>query len=345
MYPKSKPQEMFLSLFLFFESTWLGLGGIAAMDFEHLSPAFLFKLSLLFYYLTVMVLNLYFLILISSRIAFRRYVILFTAGSVAVICLFFISRGFPESGGFLSLYYQGGAKNPFSTVSSFFLAFYSLLILHRFYAIFRDHILSRKMTNNWKITIALVVLNIALSVLWAVDKTYSAGYLWHLYFLSGCFPIMAALIVVRYPEYLHSFKSEKQYVKTRIDNIDADSALAQIDSFMRAEKVYRNSEITLNTLSSELDFTPHQLSEIINIHLRKNFTTFVNFYRVAEAKEKIMAEPDKTFIDIALESGFSSITTFNRSFKSETGESPSSYKKTFHSGHSAPTAGKNEKSA
>src|SRR6202042_3681104 len=72
----------------------------------------------------------------------------------------------------------------------------------------------------------------------------------------------------------------------------------------------------------------HDLSRIINLGLEKNFSDFINEFRVREVSRK-MQDPacDRlTLLGIAYESGFNSQRTFNRVFKEMTGKTPLEYK-------------------
>jgi len=97
---------------------------------------------------------------------------------------------------------------------------------------------------------------------------------------------------------------------------------------MEANRYYHDAELNLTSLAEKLRLTVHELSRIINVALKKNFNDFINEYRVAEVIRKMQdpAFAHITLLGIALESGFNSKTTFNRTFKQLTGKSPAGYK-------------------
>jgi ABC-type antimicrobial peptide transport system permease subunit/AraC-like DNA-binding protein len=97
---------------------------------------------------------------------------------------------------------------------------------------------------------------------------------------------------------------------------------------MEAKHFYQDAELSLNSLAEKLDIHPHELSRIINIALKKNFSDFVNEHRVRDAVRKMQdqAFDHITLLGIAYESGFNSKSTFNRIFKQMTGKSPVEYK-------------------
>ena len=100
---------------------------------------------------------------------------------------------------------------------------------------------------------------------------------------------------------------------------------------MEEDAVYMDTELTLSMLAEKLTISPGYLSQIINEKENKNFFEFVNQYRIDAAKRKLMDADYNQYsiMGIALESGFSSKSTFNALFKKYTGQTPSSFKKSF----------------
>lgn len=98
---------------------------------------------------------------------------------------------------------------------------------------------------------------------------------------------------------------------------------------IQSKQYYLNSELTLKTLAENLKMHPNSLSRVLNKALKKCFADFINEYRVDDVKSKFKeSKYDKsTLLEIALESGFNSKTTFNRIFKKFTGKTPQDFKK------------------
>jgi putative ABC transport system permease protein len=97
-----------------------------------------------------------------------------------------------------------------------------------------------------------------------------------------------------------------------------------------AGRFYEDAELTLASLAIKLAIHPHDLSRIINMGLKKNFSDFVNEFRVREVSRKMRnpAYHHLTLLGVAYESGFNSQRTFNRVFKEMTGKTPAEYKST-----------------
>jgi len=97
---------------------------------------------------------------------------------------------------------------------------------------------------------------------------------------------------------------------------------------MDRERLYLQSELTLQNIADHLKIPAYQVSQAINEGLNKTFYDLVNGYRVAEAKRLLLDPKSKNnkILAIAFDSGFNSKTTFNTVFKKFTGFTPSDFK-------------------
>lgn len=84
------------------------------------------------------------------------------------------------------------------------------------------------------------------------------------------------------------------------------------------------SNIGLENTARTINMSPFYFSRLFNQVTGRNFRSYLNSIRIEKAEEKILSELSKSIIDIAYESGFQSIRTFNRAFKSIKGHAPSS---------------------
>ena len=97
---------------------------------------------------------------------------------------------------------------------------------------------------------------------------------------------------------------------------------------MEAGQYYQDPELSLTSLAETLGVHSHELSRIINLALKKNFTEFINDYRIRQVTRKLKDPTSDrlTLLGIALDAGFNSKTTFNRIFKQTTGKTAAEYK-------------------
>ncbi|MES2277555.1 MAG: ABC transporter permease [Bacteroidota bacterium] len=143
-----------------------------------------------------------------------------------------------------------------------------------------------------------------------------------------CFAIAFVLIVMASEVLLRSESSAQMSIPVT-DRSDAKEKGRRLKEAVAANRLYEDAELTLATLAVKLAMHPHDLSRIINMGVQKNFSDFINEFRVREIARKIQdpAYDKFTLLGIAYQSGFNSKTTFNRVFKEMTGKTPAEYKK------------------
>src|SRR6201996_2994259 len=96
------------------------------------------------------------------------------------------------------------------------------------------------------------------------------------------------------------------------------------------DKIYREPDLSIASLAQKLDMPEYRLRRLINEQLgHRNFSAFVNGYRLAEAEAALgdPAQADVPVLTIALDAGFGSIGPFNRAFKAHTGQTPTDYRR------------------
>lgn len=86
------------------------------------------------------------------------------------------------------------------------------------------------------------------------------------------------------------------------------------------------SKISLKDASKTAGFSEFYFSRIFKEYTGQNFQNYLSSYRIKQA-EKLLKSTQKPILDIALESGFNSLTTFNRIFKKIKGCSPKFYRR------------------
>ena len=96
---------------------------------------------------------------------------------------------------------------------------------------------------------------------------------------------------------------------------------------MKEDKIYLDSELTLAKLTALTQIPSRKISAVLNRHLKKGFNDYVNEFRVEEVKQRLLDPKNKnlTITAIAFDSGFNSVTTFQRVFKTKTGLTPKGF--------------------
>ena len=106
--------------------------------------------------------------------------------------------------------------------------------------------------------------------------------------------------------------------------------LERLRQLMEAEKAYREEGLAIAGLAARLGIPEYRLRRLINQRLgHRNFSSFVNGYRLAEARAALAdpAQAQVPVLTVALDAGFQSLGPFNRAFKADTGMTPTDYRR------------------
>lgn len=116
--------------------------------------------------------------------------------------------------------------------------------------------------------------------------------------------------------------------KTDLNPHFAREYAKKLTHLLETKKVYRDENLSLQSLAKELTIPTYQLSRIINENMNKTFSELINYYRIEEAKKLLAAskESDQKILDIAYDVGFSTKTSFNKVFKKYTNMTPSEFR-------------------
>ncbi|MGX5817879.1 helix-turn-helix domain-containing protein [Chitinophaga lutea] len=107
---------------------------------------------------------------------------------------------------------------------------------------------------------------------------------------------------------------------------DAGAWAGKLDAAMREKALYRNPNLKLNDLAMAVHLPGHQLSQLLNEHVGKSFSTYINEFRVREAC-RLIAENDHLTVEaIGYEVGYNSKSTFYTAFKKVLATTPSAYR-------------------
>jgi len=137
---------------------------------------------------------------------------------------------------------------------------------------------------------------------------------------------------MRYPNFYRIIENEikkNRYERSLLKGLDAEGIFDRLMDLMGVESIYKDFELSLESLAQMLSITPHQLSQIKNERLNTNFRNYINSYRIEEAKKILINESDKNILTICYDVGFNSKSTFNTCFKKYTGKTPSEFRQEY----------------
>ncbi len=135
----------------------------------------------------------------------------------------------------------------------------------------------------------------------------------------------------RYPEFTQKTMpvlSAGSKKAAMLSSIDVPSILSRLEKIIATEEGFRDQNITVQSLSTQLEIQNHQLSRILKDYLGYNFRSYINQKRLEEAKRLLTGKTEMSIIDIAYAVGFNSKSSFNAAFSKDTGLTPSNYRKT-----------------
>ena len=169
-----------------------------------------------------------------------------------------------------------------------------------------------------------------------LQQILSEGILVKWYFLSALISLLftayLVLKAVRQPMlYEKVIELEKSMIDKHAEMQESDLPLAKslfssIDLHQHQTLAYRRPRYSLRELADELELTEQNVSWAINRGGEKSFSGFINELRIEDVKQSLAQNRnDKNLLDIALNAGFSSKSTFNAVFKKQTGMTPSQY--------------------
>ena len=124
-------------------------------------------------------------------------------------------------------------------------------------------------------------------------------------------------------------KKHTKYKGSYLNPYIADECIKKLNYLMKTEKVYRDADISLQSLADKLSVSTHILSQVLNEKLNRKFSDLINFYRVEEAK-RILQKPrgaHQKITAVAFEVGFNTQVAFYNAFKKHTDMTPTQYRK------------------
>ncbi len=104
--------------------------------------------------------------------------------------------------------------------------------------------------------------------------------------------------------------------------------IGRLRELMSRDKPFLSPRLTIEELAQLADMEVHDLSKLLNDDLGQNFYDFVNRYRIEHSKFLLAVRKDMSVLDLMLESGFNSKSSFNSAFKKYTAQTPTQFRRT-----------------
>jgi AraC-like DNA-binding protein len=118
-----------------------------------------------------------------------------------------------------------------------------------------------------------------------------------------------------------------KYSKSGLSESEAPHLHDHLLAVMREERLFLDPDLTLVRLARHLGVSTNHLSQVINSQCQQNFWEFLTRYRVEEAKRMLRdAGPGQAeVLQVALDAGFRSKSSFYTAFKRHTRMTPREY--------------------
>lgn len=100
----------------------------------------------------------------------------------------------------------------------------------------------------------------------------------------------------------------------------------RVSKLMEQKRPFLDADFSLSDMASSVFTNKSYLSKTINILSGRNFSQFVNYYRIRYCADLLRKDPHLRLSAVAMMSGFHSTVSFNMAFKLNMGETPSSFK-------------------
>jgi AraC-like DNA-binding protein len=117
-----------------------------------------------------------------------------------------------------------------------------------------------------------------------------------------------------------SFEKSAVYTNRRNDN---EKLLLRIFSFVENEF---DKDCTLSSLSEQIGYDYSYISRFFKKNMGISFNTYVNYYRLSHACY-LMENTDLPILQCAMDSGYTSLRSFNRNFKEHFNVTPAMYRR------------------
>lgn len=114
-------------------------------------------------------------------------------------------------------------------------------------------------------------------------------------------------------------KTEKPH---RNKKFNCEELLEKLQKAMEQDKLFRDVDLTIETLADMMGTNRTYLSRTINERFQMPFRQWINSYRIEQSIKYMLRNPAANQEEIARNSGFLSASAFNHKFKAVTGISP-----------------------
>jgi AraC-like DNA-binding protein len=119
---------------------------------------------------------------------------------------------------------------------------------------------------------------------------------------------------------------QSKYKSSSLTPEQQEILIEKLKKVMAEGKPFLRTDFSQPDLARQCGISVHQLSQVINNGLGKNFFEWMASYRIEEAKRLLKEQPNIKIEEIAEQVGYNSKSSFNTAFKKITGSTPSAFR-------------------
>lgn len=127
--------------------------------------------------------------------------------------------------------------------------------------------------------------------------------------------------------FFRRFSKEKKKVDEVNDGL-YHALIQRMNHIIYEEELFLDKNLRISMVSKKMNTTDKKISQALNDHLKMNFNSYINKFRVAYA-ERLLQLPKYNHYkieSIGMESGFNNKVSFFKYFKKYTGLTPLEYR-------------------
>jgi AraC-like DNA-binding protein len=225
----------------------------------------------------------------------------------------------------------------------FFWIIYLLYYVQFFYYLFSFIKLNKRLKMNFQnsfesvwvkyVIIGIIVYEILFFISWMQkSETILIDII-----LSDLVILVLGLVGLKHDELLLELQISKSFennpmlsserkIKSKFSEGKKHEIISELQDIIKNEKLYLNPNLKIKNFAKRLHLPEKDLSIIINDSIGKNFSSFINEYRI-NAACLLLSDTNVKISNIPSQVGFFSRSAFNKIFKEIIGQTPSEYRK------------------
>lgn len=181
------------------------------------------------------------------------------------------------------------------------------------------HLFTKKILSFPVRRAIIIYLSLVLTCLGFAVSLFTSYILGPLFFSIVFYSVIAYFLLNHQTE-------KKKNLQKKIDQGEFNKINQKLTQLMEVERLYKNPDLNLESLASQLSIGRHLLSQLLNENLQKNFHQYINDYRIEEACQILKENKHFSIEAIGYEVGFHSRSSFFAAFKKKLGITPSKYR-------------------